>query len=289
MKKFLSKVLVTVTASVIISISILPTFAATYFEYDHFTYMKNTSSTIIITDYDNFSKDMVIPTEILGNTVVGIGEGAFYGNKNIISAAIPETVTKIDDAAFYMAQSMSSVVIPDSCTYLGSSTFQYCLSLTDVKLGAGIKKINSQTFYSCINLETIVIPDSVESIDNFAFADCTSLTSVTIPESVTSISDTAFKTCENLTIYGYADSYAQEYALTNGIPFEVLPPKFKIGDVNLDGTISVDDVTFLQMHIARYENFVSEDSYEVADFDGNGTIDINDVTMIQLYLAGFVL
>ena len=145
-------------------------------------------------------------------------------------------------------------------------------------------------------LLTWVIPQSyfqngtltVTEITRLSFANCSALETVTIPETVTSISLDAFKNSSNLTIVGYEGSYAQQYATENNIPF-VAFPEYENGDVNLDGTLSVDDVTFLQMHIARYDNFVSDDSYKVADFDGNGTIDINDVTMIQLYLAGYVV
>ena len=45
---------------------------------------------------------------------------------------------------------------------------------------------------------------------------------IIIPNSVTSIEDDVFENCNNLTIYGYADSYAQQYAAENNIPFEVI-------------------------------------------------------------------
>lgn len=67
-----------------------------------------------------------------------------------------------------------------------------------------------------------------------------------------------------------------------------------IGDVNFDGIVNIDDVTYLQKHLAGYTNdgetMIDEsDSTEfmVADFDSDGVINIDDVTEIQKYLAGY--
>lgn len=67
------------------------------------------------------------------------------------------------------------------------------------------------------------------------------------------------------------------------------------GDTNLDGTVSVDDVTYLQMHLARYTDSESnslidetnETALAVADIDGDGTLTINDATALQMHLAGY--
>ena len=62
------------------------------------------------------------------------------------------------------------------------------------------------------------------------------------------------------------------------------------GDVIKDGTLSVDDVTFVQMHLARYDltEFDFNDIHNVLNLDANanGCIDVNDVTEIQKELVG---
>ncbi|MDE7280882.1 MAG: hypothetical protein K2N36_03975, partial [Ruminiclostridium sp.] len=81
------------------------------------------------------------------------------------------------------------------------------------------------------------VPDSVKWVTPDTFIGCTSLTSVLIPKSVTAIGGemggerNAFTESPYVTIYGYTDSYAEEYAAKYEIPF-----------------ISVDDTANLQIN-----------------------------------------
>jgi hypothetical protein len=74
--------------------------------------------------------------------------------------------------------------------------FAECTALTEVRLNDGTGLIGEGAFESCTNLRDIYIPDSVENI----FYD-------------------AFWGCEKLTIHAHKDSYAEEYAKENNIPF----------------------------------------------------------------------
>ena len=59
------------------------------------------------------------------------------------------------------------------------------------------------------------------------------------------------------------------------------------GDVNLDGEIDVNDVTCIQMFLAKYENVIDAELGEtLADVSGDGLVDIVDVTTLQKYLVG---
>lgn len=61
----------------------------------------------------------------------------------------------------------------------------------------------------------------------------------------------------------------------------------EIGDVNLDGTVNIDDVTLIQKYIANMSEFDSE-QLKAADVTGDNDISIDDVTAIQKYLAGMI-
>ena len=60
-----------------------------------------------------------------------------------------------------------------------------------------------------------------------------------------------------------------------------------VGDVNLDGIVSISDATTVQKQIAGMINF-NDLQTTVADTNGDGTINISDATTIQKYLAGLI-
>ena len=72
------------------------------------------------------------------------------------------------------------------------------------------------------------------------------------------------------------------------------PPKR--GDVNLDGVVTIEDATLLQMHFAEFLNpnngpLIDEEdptAFFCADANADGKLSIRDVTQIQRILAGFV-
>ena len=68
-----------------------------------------------------------------------------------------------------------------------------------------------------------------------AFEDCTNLYTIKIPKSVTSIGSGAFYNCSNLTILCYKDSYAETYAISEGIPHQY------IGEDTISPTVTITD------------------------------------------------
>ena len=102
---------------------------------------------------------------------------------------------------------------------------------------------------------------------------------------------------ENLTVnvpYEFADvtlridlsnfNYATKAGAVATVTVTDAVPKTYIGDVNGDGKIDANDVTTLQMYIAKYADVTVNEA--VADVDGNGKINVLDVTAIQKYVAG---
>jgi type I pullulanase len=77
-------------------------------------------------------------------------------------------------------------------------------------------------------------------------------------------------------------------APTTTAPITTAPdttPKYRKGDVNRDGNLSIKDATLIQKNIAKLETLDAE-QLALADMNGDGTISIKDATKIQRIIAG---
>ncbi len=127
------------------------------------------------------------------SSVVGIGEGAFWGCVGLTSITIPNSVTSIGNDVFVNCSGLTSITIPNTVTSIGQMMFCGCSSLTSITIPNTVTSIGDNAFQECSSLTSITIPNSVTSIGNGAFISCSGLTSITIPSSVTSIGEYAFQ------------------------------------------------------------------------------------------------
>ena len=185
------------------------------------------------------------------DSVTSISNETFSNCYKLTDIIIPNSVTSIGNRAFYACDNLTNITIPNSVTSIGFGAFRYCIRLANITISNSVTSIRDDTFYSCSSLTSIIIPDSVTSIGNKAFYGCTNLTSITIPKSVTSIGDYTFTDCNNLTIYGYKNSYAEEYAKTNNIKFAVIN---SFTDTNTNITVSGVMQEDTVLNVAKLEN-----------------------------------
>ena len=102
--------------------------------------------TISLKDYDRFYnnqiqwtiENVVIPSEVDGKRVTKIGNqlfNAIYRNSisnNLKSVIIPNTVVEIGEYAFYDCKALTRIIIPKSVTSIGYSAFDFCTGLKTV-------------------------------------------------------------------------------------------------------------------------------------------------------------
>lgn len=164
---------------------------------------------------------------------------------------LKDGTTIISPTIFYGCDWLTEIEIPDSVKIIESYAFRGCTELKSVDLPDALTKINPYSFFECTSLETVNIPDGVKEIKEVAFAGCTSLTSITIPKSVTTIDTTAFRSTPLETIYGYKDSYAQQFATENDITFIALDGELPECDLYVSSASTVqsnivdgDEVSF---------------------------------------------
>ncbi|MEE0060244.1 MAG: leucine-rich repeat domain-containing protein, partial [Acutalibacteraceae bacterium] len=141
---------------------------------------------------DSYSSSYVIP-----DSVITVGDNAFYHCKNLTSVTIPDGVITIGDGAF-LSCDITTLDLPDSVITIGNHSFGEC-DITALELPNSVTSIGDYAFDGCTGLTDIEIPYGVITIGERAFDNCTNLTSIKFPSSVTALGDPLFYACYNLT------------------------------------------------------------------------------------------
>jgi len=151
----------------------------------------NISTEQVISRYTGNERKVVIP-----EGVTRIEDGAFKGNKDIVSVDFPLTLTYIGEEAFSGCISLNEIHLAP-IESIGKAAFKGCTALEGLSLG-GIKFIGDESFMDCTHLRTVVIYNDCEEVGFSAFKNCTSLESVVLPDSVKEICGGAFENCPRL-------------------------------------------------------------------------------------------
>ena len=108
MKKFVALLLVLVMAFPMQGYASEPE-SAEVFEKDGFSYTINEDgNSVTISRYNGNGGDVVIPSEIDGKNVTGIGVAAFRECRNLTNVTIPDRVTSIGSGAFLGCNNLKS-------------------------------------------------------------------------------------------------------------------------------------------------------------------------------------
>jgi len=91
--------------------------------------------------------------------------------------------------------------------------------------------IGTKAFYGNETLRSVVLPNCLKVISTEAFGNCKELTKVVIPQSVVNIEKDAFIN-SNIVIHGERNSFAEEYAQNNDIPFEEITSAASISNIS---------------------------------------------------------
>lgn len=175
---------------------------------------------VTITAYDGLAEKLILPDEIGGKKVTGIGKGAFKKCASLSSVVIPKGVLRIGDSAFagdsglqrvelpeglreigeeaFYDCGITAVELPSSVTVIGKYAFDSCGALTHVILPSGITEIAEGAFMKCSKLTEIIFPESIGAIGNFAFFGCSGLSELDFPKGVSMIGLGAFAGCTAL-------------------------------------------------------------------------------------------
>ena len=263
--------------------------ADSYLSVNGFVFDFKSDSEVVIHGYDGSGENVSIPATLMGAKVCEIDKNAFFGNTRIKTLSFENAIylSKIGSNAFNGCSALMKVTLPASVTELGFGTFQKCSGLESVTINSSVSAIPAQCFYGCEKLNNVVIPDSVGKIGDFAFGKCSELDDITVPDSVTSISSRTFSGSGNVRIFCSKDSYARGYAENRGVD-TVITDNYSAGDVDLSGSIDINDVTYMQMYKVGLIKLGSNFQEKLADANCDGKTNLRDATYIQMRLAGLV-
>ncbi|MBU5462391.1 leucine-rich repeat protein [Lachnoclostridium sp. MSJ-17] len=287
MNKIKKTVLPFTIAAMLCIMSVFQINAETIYEVNGYSYTIINNSSVSLYAWDYSSDTLVVPDSFANRYVTSISGRAFKNDSNMTAVDFSNAIhlELISVEAFYNSGLSSKVTLTPSITTIGVRAFENCQFLPEIDIQSSAKTIPEQCFNSCASLSKVTLNDSVESINRLAFANCPMLEYIVIPQSVTSISTIAFYNSPNLTLGVWYGSYAHQYAKDNNIPFKILD-EFKLGDVDTDGYVNINDVTSIQRNLAELEDF-NELQELAADANRDGVLDISDATAIQMFLAEY--
>lgn len=242
----------------------------------------NTNTTV---DEYAFMNCTSLETVYIPENVVSFGDRVFAGCTSLTTVTMLSDTVSMPTNMFSGCSSLESLTINDKIADFGFGCFNGCSSLTDLSFVSNGVMLDSYSFNGT-GAESVVLSDSLFAIPDHAFTDCPNLKYVTIPKSVALIQANAFD-FEKVTIGCYYESNAYNFAKENGCSYELLDG-VKLGDVNGDGNININDVTEIQRHVAGLIHL--EGIYLcAAEVNQDDSLDVCDVTTLQKYIAEYKL
>ncbi len=232
MKRIVSLLMILLSLAMIISVSVTGVSAAdgevktgTFgpFEYEI------SDDGVCITKFTGKGGDVFIPNMIEDQSVVAIGEEAFWYCKDITAVSMPSYLEYIGARAFQGCSSLESIELPDTVVEIAAAAFCDCTSLKSINIPADLIYVGAfafdntpwitrfedntsiilggRIFYKYLgDAEVVNIPEGVTAISGNAFQAKKNLTYVNIPDTMLFIGDYAFFGCENLKGVSLPDS-----------------------------------------------------------------------------------
>ncbi|MBQ7542968.1 MAG: InlB B-repeat-containing protein [Clostridia bacterium] len=122
-----------------------------------FTFAVENGNAILTGCEDALSGAVMLPAEIGGNTVTGIGDDAFKDCSDVTAFFLPDTITSIGSYAFENCTSLAQMILPNGLTTIGEGAFWKCSSLLSVTVPTSVAEIGSCAFYKCDAMESLII------------------------------------------------------------------------------------------------------------------------------------
>lgn len=160
-----------------------------------------------------------IETMILPQSVKTIKWRAFYNCSSLKEINLSSAET-IQGGAFLGCSSLTELTIPASVKSIGYGAFDGCSSVEVINYNAEDCEISNYfIFDNCTAVKTVNIGSTVKSIPAYTFSGCSNLERAYFPDIAVQIDPLAFFGCGNVEIVCPNGSYANVYAIQNGIKY----------------------------------------------------------------------
>ena len=160
----------------------------------------------------------------------------YTGNDRIVE--LPDYIEDIDYNAFYENSNIEELIISDSCQLTKYNVIAPLKkTLKRIILPDSISEITSYMFSGFEVLTEIIVPEGVTSIANHAVINCPLLDLIELPRTITVIGDGNFLNCPFIQLKIYPDSFSENWAVKNAVPYIYNSQKAIVV------TVSEDDAT----------------------------------------------
>lgn len=208
------------------------------------------------------SGDLVIPGELDGYLVTGIGERTL-DYLPLTSVTIPDSIVEILPYSFSYCRTLERIeVAPGNPAFESIDgvlfdkrqgmlvAYPYGRASETYVIPAGTRIIGENAFCFRERLTGITIPDSVTRIDHNAFRACVSLTGgIIIPGSIASIGESAFEGCSGLADIVLMEGITEigEFAFTHCRGIAAISIPSSVGSIGYGAFIGCDRLTSLTL------------------------------------------
>ena len=144
----------------------------------------------------------------IADSVIEIGDWAFYACTGLTSVDVPTSVTTIGISAFNSCAKLDGIVIPDGVTTIGMFTFAYCAGLTEITIPKNVTALGNGVFTECTALAEVRFEGDAPDIDYECFNQ-TSTTAYYPAGNSTWTEDKLSNYCGNIQWVEYADNVNQ--------------------------------------------------------------------------------
>lgn len=111
---------------------------------------------------------------------------AYPADKTDAHYTVPDSVVTIGDGAFFQNEHITSIKLPVTLRHIGTAAFQYCSNLTELEMHYRVQTLGQGAFVGT-NLTTLSIPTSTSDLPEELLMDMPRLTDVYLSNSVKTV------------------------------------------------------------------------------------------------------